>query len=189
MSDRWSPGIGDPTPMGWITVCLYFVAAVGCASAARREKKPENAIGPVPFWHTLAVFMVLLGINKQLDLQSLFTQVLRDIAKAHGWYKERRPLQAAFILTVFVIGVVALWAALRSSRAAPRSVRLAMLGSGLVFIYIIIRAASFHHVGNFTSRTILGVKLNWIFEVGGIMVVTGAAAWKHFEIRYSRQHS
>ena len=32
--------------------------------------------------------MLLLGINKQLDLQSLFTEVMRDMAHAQGWYNE-----------------------------------------------------------------------------------------------------
>ena len=26
---NWAPGIGDPTFGGWLTVALYFVAAIG----------------------------------------------------------------------------------------------------------------------------------------------------------------
>src|SRR5882672_1117833 len=32
----WSPGIGDPTVMGWLTVAAYFAASWLCVRAFRR---------------------------------------------------------------------------------------------------------------------------------------------------------
>src|SRR5580693_6074196 len=84
---RWKPGIGDPTVMGWVTVAAYFVAVIGCFLAAWREPLPDGTrrprSRPSKFWLALAALMVALGINKQLDLQSLATQIGRDAIR--GW--------------------------------------------------------------------------------------------------------
>ncbi len=34
---NWPPGIGDPTPIGWVTVVLYVVAAWLCFRVIRLE--------------------------------------------------------------------------------------------------------------------------------------------------------
>jgi len=46
------------------------------------------------------------GINKQLDLQSAFTEVMRVVARDQGWYEARRQYQYAFIGAVAVLAAV-----------------------------------------------------------------------------------
>ncbi|MDP1524150.1 MAG: hypothetical protein Q8M10_13440, partial [Methylotenera sp.] len=89
---RWHAGIGDTTLFGWITVLFYLIAVVQCGfKAISLKNHGEN----YHFWLYLAVFLFLLCINKQLDLQSWLTQTIKDSALAHGWYEHRRSLQAA----------------------------------------------------------------------------------------------
>ena len=45
------------------------------------------------FWMGLAALLVFLGFNKQLDLQTAFTFLAKDFAKATGWYENRRIVQ------------------------------------------------------------------------------------------------
>jgi hypothetical protein len=88
---RWEIGIGDPTPLGWITVAAYAAAAVLAwrnAGAARRTAVPHS------FWIALTALMLALGINKQLDLQTWLSQAGRDLAIAQGWW-EQLPLAGA----------------------------------------------------------------------------------------------
>ncbi len=123
---RWKPGIGDPTVMGWVTVAAYFVTAVGCYGAAWREPLPNGTrrtpSRPSVFWLILASLMVALGINKQLDLQSLVTQIGRDLISAWDLYGKRRALQVAFILAVAMACAGSLAALLWVARAlAPTS--------------------------------------------------------------------
>jgi hypothetical protein len=57
---RWEIGIGDPTPLGWITVAAYAAAAVLAwrnAGAARRTAVPHS------FWIALTALMLALGIK------------------------------------------------------------------------------------------------------------------------------
>ena len=176
---RWRPGIGDPTVLGWVTVAAYLLAAAGCGLAAWREPMPDGTLRPRArpsrFWLCLAVIMLALGINKQLDLQSLVTQIGRDVIAARGLYSERRELQAAFIAAVVLACVAALavflWAARRTlTRRWPAI-------AGMVFIlgFVVIRAASFHHVDAFLGARLGGLRWNWILELGGISVVAAGA--------------
>ena len=41
--------------------------------------------------------------------------------------------------------------------------------------FVVIRAASFHHVDAFLAARLGGIKWNWILELGGIAVVAAAA--------------
>ena len=67
--DRWRPGIGDPTVLGWATVAAYGVGMVFCVLAARRSRRNVGD-RVAPLWWFLAAMMLVLGINKQLDLQT-----------------------------------------------------------------------------------------------------------------------
>jgi hypothetical protein len=84
---RWRPQIGDPSLMGWLTVAAYGLVAVTAYLAARRARQaPGLAAGSRACWLLVAALMTLLCLNKQLDLQSLFTDIGRVIAWKFGWY-------------------------------------------------------------------------------------------------------
>jgi hypothetical protein len=179
VGERWRPGIGDPTVMGWVTVAAYLVAAVGCWLAAWREPMPDGTrrprSRPSRFWLALALLMLALGINKQLDLQSLATQIGRDVIKAWGLYSERRELQLGFILAVALVCVGALAAFLWAARRTLRSRWPAIAGMLFILGFVVIRAASFHNVDAFLAARLGGAKWNWILELGGIAIVSAAA--------------
>ena len=71
---RWRPGIGDPSFMGWLTVAAYAGAAFTAWIAARRTSRAPGTVGGSRgTWILVTILMVLLCLNKQLDLQSLAT--------------------------------------------------------------------------------------------------------------------
>src|SRR5687768_17295721 len=100
--DRWRLGIGDPTVMGWLTVVGYFVAAFLCWRAATKGSAARKVRW---FWTALAVLLLFLGFNKQLDLQTAFTFLARDFAKATGWYENRRIVQGIFVVMIALGGM------------------------------------------------------------------------------------
>jgi hypothetical protein len=174
---RWRPGIGDPTVMGWVTVLAYFSAAITCYRAAGREPQPDGTrrTRPAPFWLVLAGLMVALGINKQLDVQSLVTQVGRDVIEGLDLYGQRRTFQAGFILAVAVVCAAALVAFLWAARHLLHRRWPALLGMLFILGFVVIRAASFHHVDAFLAARLGGMKWNWILEIGGVAAVGLAA--------------
>jgi hypothetical protein len=126
---HWSPGIGDPSAMGWVTVALYLAAAWLCFRSARSsrilDRYGSHARWEPRLWALFVVVLLALGINKQLDLQSAFTEVMRVVA------------QGAFVA---------------------------------------VRAMPFHHVDALIGSRVLNLRVNWIFEIGGIAVVIAGAA-------------
>lgn len=165
---RWTPGIGDPSIVGWFTVVAYFLAALLCYRGSRGPE--ERSI-----WWSIAVLLIALGINKQLDLQSWFTQVGRDMARAEGWYDVRGFVQIGFIVVMVVGGVIGAAWLFRLARHHAICVRTALIGLSLLLTFIAVRAASFHHVDRLIGTTILGFRFNWIFELGGIAIIAASA--------------
>ena len=175
---RWHPGIGDPTLIGWLTVAAYFLAAVLCGLVARRtwQQRPDHWPTLVALWAGLTLAMLLLAINKQLDLQSLFTQIARDLAKEQGWYAERHRYQGKFILWLVIFGVGGFAILFLFLIDIWRQTWLALLGLAFLVIFIIARASSFHHVDHFLRLQWIGMQMNWLLELGGIACIGLAAA-------------
>jgi len=169
---RWQPGIGDPTVIGWLTVAAYFFAVVCCFIVWRLNVK--KGIHDL-FWPALTLLLVFLGINKQLDLQTLLTQIARDFLKSQGEYAHRRPLQVAFIAGVALVCLITITVCFYFIRKNLDVIWPALLGIILLLGFVVIRAASFHHVDAFLAARIGGMKWNWIFELGGIALITTGA--------------
>jgi hypothetical protein len=172
---NWTPGIGDPTIGGWITVVLYVLATASCWMTARRL---GNDSREMRIWWAITILFLALGINKQLDLQTALTEVGRVLADAQGWYVRRRPVQFAFIVAVAALCIAAMVTLLIWARESSRPTWLALIGVMLVLGFVLIRAASFHHFDLFISSSVLGVRWNWVLEMGGISIVFLASYWR-----------
>jgi hypothetical protein len=168
----WNPGIGDNHFMGWLTVAVYLVAAFRCAVTARHGSFPERTHAREQvFWWLCSLALVLLAANKQLDLQSLLTSVARCVAVEQGWYENRRILLRGFILAVAAAGAVGFIACGFFMRATFARTGLAILGLGLVCTFVAIRAASFHHVDILIDARVAGLRLNWLLELPGPLLM------------------
>ncbi len=169
----WSPGIGDPTIFGWSTVVLYVLAALLCWRARAVSRKSR------PIWTLLFCFMAVLGVNKQLDIQSLFTAVARHLAHAQGWYDVRQTLQREFILALSgLIVAFILWAGFKVKKFGWPE-KMALIGAASLGGFVAIRAASFHHVDIFLGTSIASVRWNVVMEAGGILIIALAAFCAH----------
>lgn len=176
---NWTPGIGDPTVGGWLTVALYLVTAVVCWRLAKRLRTAGSDMGiEALVWAAVALMFLALGINKQLDLQSALTEIGRVIAFSQGWYERRETVQFYFIIVVAIVCLAVAAALFVLVRRAPAPAWLAMLGTVFVLTFVAIRAASFHHVDRFLGSTVLELRWNWILEMGGILIVLAAARWR-----------
>lgn len=191
MKIEWKPGIGDPTVWGWFTVAAYIAAAVFAIKASKaaqisgREWKIESA-----FWLGVTIAMVALGINKQLDLQSLLTELARDWSKASGWYEGRRAVQE---IAISLMAASALAIAIHLSVSLRRTaieVRLAVLGLCFVLAFVVIRAASFHHIDALLNSRFIGINWNALLELPGVIVTAILAARYAMRIKYrARGHA
>ncbi|WP_208300031.1 hypothetical protein [Aquabacterium sp. A08] len=175
----WSPGIGDPTLGGWLAVASYLLAGLLCAAVwrgmgAHGHPQRREAMG----YAFLAASLLLLGLNKQLDLQTALTELGRVWAHQQGWYEDRQRVQLAFMAMMAILGltggaVVALYA--WRLPLPTRCVWLAWMGLG---VFVVLRAASFHHMDRFIGDRALGVAWNHWLELGCLWTLAGCTAWR-----------
>jgi hypothetical protein len=175
---NWTLGIGDPTFVGWLTVIMYFVTSFFCIASARRKdiKSPSKHSGSQRrLWWFIAIVLILLGINKQLDLQTLMTEVGKMLAKQQGWYEQRREAQAFFIALILSGGLVSIEFVRRAYQKVWKENWLTFVGLFFLICFVMIRAASFHHIDSFLGGRFLAIKMNWILEIGGIICIMASA--------------
>jgi hypothetical protein len=172
---QWRPMIGDPTVMGWLIVGSYYA----CSAVAFVAALTDKDVGKKSFffWCGVSFLMILLAVNKQYDIQSLFTEMGRQIARAQGWMDQREIVQFWFVM---VFGASAAVAFLLFS-IVMRGLfgRFTLAFSGLYFLlnFLVIRAVSIHSFDMIIQYDYLGVKMNWLFELTGIGAI-GAAGFK-----------
>ncbi len=126
--------------------------------------------------------LIFLGINELLDLQTLLTAVGRAHAKANGWYEARRTVQLVFIVALVIAAAVAGLTMLWFTRRSQAALLLAYAGLVFIGLFVILRAASFHHLDVILGS---GAKaLNWgsLQELLGVVIVAVSA------VLYARQH-
>lgn len=171
---RWRPRFGDDDLVGWVTVGAYLGASVLAVGARRRthpvrDLDPDGARRLARFWAVVAVAMVVLGINKQLDLQTWLIEHARRAAFDEGWYDQRRRVQAVFVVGIAAAGFAATAWGARQLRGVAHHVALALVGLGAIVSFVAVRAASLHQIDHLLS---LGpIRLNTVLELGGIGLV------------------
>ena len=166
----WRAGILAADAADWITVAAYAIAAVlalYAARAATARDVPRERL----FWQFTAAAMLALGINEVFDFQLLLTALGKEWAQSHGLYEQRRTFQLIFIICLAGAALVAGAATLALMRRAHRAVRLALLGLGFIAVFVLIRAASFHHVDSLLGMGPRSFNFGSIQEMAGIVLV------------------
>lgn len=171
--------INDPTGIAWFVVASYLAGAVAAFVAGRSATGRDAR-----FWYGAAILLVLLGLNKELDLQSLLTESARSLTHAMGWYEQRRLLQALFLVAL-ALGALAMMAALAKwLRRSPRPVKAAAAGIVILLAFVVMRAASFHHLDEWVTVNVGVLRSGWWLELAGIAVIAlSAAAFRRERLR------
>lgn len=160
--------------MGWLTVFSYFLTtliAFRLYFSSQQIFPPETCSKQKKFWLITGLIMFFLGINKQLDLQSLFTAIGRYYAHRDGWYDHRRIVQLAIIINIAISMIMATLIFMFHFRVILRTNWLAMTGLSFLLLFVLMRATSFHHIDILINTYILNIRMNWVFELTGIITI------------------
>lgn len=158
----------------WVTVLAYLASAVAAARAAFSACATQRQ-GERLFWQLTAGLMVLLGVNELLDLQTLLSTVGRDYARANGWYEHRRQVQYAFLLALGLVAIAFGLALLWLTRRMHTSVQVALAGLVFIGVFILLRAASFHHLDDLLGQGWRTFNYGSLQELLGIAIIGVAA--------------
>jgi hypothetical protein len=188
----WRPGVGDPDVVGWATTAAYFAVAGAFVWAARREHRQASLDRyRVRVCTVFAFLLVVLGLNKQLDCQTLIIQVGRHLALAHDWYAYRRLVEKAVAVGIALVGLFALarlrlslkrgWHGLpaRSGRQPAAQGRcvglgswrfrvLSLTGASLLLAFVVVRAWPMPGGGGRPGRDRIGFHWYDVLELGGV---------------------
>lgn len=162
--NAWVPRIGDPSAFGWAVATGYGLAAGLSALAWRGAMR----------W-SLVTALLLLMLNKQLDLQTGVTAVAKCMALAQGWYGIRRPFQIGFALVVLAGAAMLIRALARRARRGPGEVGPALLGLACLTLFVALRAAQVHHLDRWPGMGSLPVSAVRALEPLGIALIAGHA--------------
>lgn len=174
----WTPGIGDPSFMGWFTVAAYLGTswlAWRAAQAIRRHVPGPQQGRQSRVWTLVALLFLALAVNKQLDLQSLFTAIGRVVVVRQGWTEQKWRLQVTFIAVCLAAGLAVVVAGVRVARRRRREYGLLVTGVTFTVTFVLVRATSFHHMDRLIGTRIGGVGMNWVLELTGIGLTALAA--------------
>ena len=156
----------DPTPVAWVIVVFYFFCAAACFLAWNAAESRERR-----FWLAATVLLVLLGLNKELDLQAALTQNARAVVRLLGLYEQRRLMQGGFLLLLGTAGLIAAFFLARWLRGSSRAAKAAAVGVVLLLAFVVMRAASFHHIDHWVTIDVAGLRSGWWLELAGIGVI------------------
>jgi hypothetical protein len=175
---EWHFQWDNPDFCGWSVVAAYLIAAILCARAAlgREGNLRSQAAG---MWWLLAGGLFFLGVNKQLNLQTLLIVLGRRAAFAGGWYEQRRMVQMIFSLVLTIAGLTALWLLRARFRRFFAGNPWAFKGVMVLCFFVLLRAASISHVleaaGVPDDDAHDDKRWTWILEMGGSACLAVAA--------------
>lgn len=156
----------DPSGLAWFIVAAYFAGALAAFAASRSAFTNEAR-----FWLGVSLLLMLLGLNKELDLQSLLTESGRTMARSIGLYEQRRLLQGVFLLLLASAAVFAILRLTRMLHGSSAPAKTAAVGIAILLAFILLRAASFHHIDDWVTMDVHGLRSGWWLELAGITVI------------------
>lgn len=171
----WNPGWGDADILGVFLTFLYATAALMTSFAAVQVWLYGSQRSSRWLWTLAAAYLILLAINKQLDLQTFLTQTGRCIARAQGWYAQRRGMQQLATYAIFAAAAVA---GLTLIGTARRGNGLMIAGLGLLTTFVALRILSAHHMDALLRTPLFGLGLARVIELSSLLVINYAAATK-----------
>ena len=173
---NWFSGNGDPSLMGDVTVLAYLITAVFCTVAAWKCKNiPDNPSKHRWFWIAIALLFFFFAFNKHTNLQSGFTSFFRLLAYETEWYDVRQSVQIPFVVGVLLITAVLLIFTMWLLRSLWKTYLLTIIGVAYQLAFVIVRASSLHAMDGIINYSIAGIRMNWVLEFVGILLVLGTA--------------
>jgi hypothetical protein len=173
---NWWPHLGDPSWSGLGLTALYIVASLLFLRAilTRGGWLPRERL----LWVVCTLAVVVLAINKQLDLQQTIVWVGRCVAKQEGWFDQRLVFQRNFGMTVLALitaGILALgWA----SRAVLKPNWPLILGMALMTGFVMLQVTRFEQLSGDLAKAMVSLKLHRITEGTALCVLIWSALRK-----------
>ena len=169
----------DQSIVGYLITAGYLLSSLLLFCSLFYKPDRYDSMGSkhsTPLWLASATLALLLGINKQLDLQTYLTQWGRDLFRNWGIYTGRRTAQLyASVLMISLIVAAAVYAIVFVRRVGW-GLRVTILGLAICLAYVVLRLISIHHVDHWFRVDIGGWKMSWVVELTGVGITLVGAS-------------
>jgi hypothetical protein len=162
---RWKLCFGDPTFIGWLLTGIYLLIGM---FALRRSYKLAECSGE---WFAMGALMLFFSFNKQLDLQTLISDVGRWIATSLGLMEQRHLFKIFFMLAMVLCIVLTIWYLRKTVLVFFRQFKLTVVGLAGFIIFIILRASSFHLFSDGFNLFLTNVYFFSILELNSLLII------------------
>jgi len=171
----WQLQFDNPDFLGWLVVAAYLLAAVSCGWVALKTDKSVSAGRKI--WGLLAIVLLCLGVNKQLNLQTLMIVIGRHAALVEGWFEHRRLVQAIFCAAFALLGLCLLGFFAATGKRFIGQNRLAFAGVIVLLFFVMLRSSTINHASQLIGINLKDEHWAWILELcGSILIALSAAA-------------
>jgi len=170
-NEIWTPGIGDPSMVGWATVFVYALASLLAVGKFSLSISVSSPIRLRVFWILISVILIFLTVNKQLDLQSAMRIAGKCMAIEYGWYGQRTILQSQVMVGIAFVILVGITYIIKQLRGYRLGHCVLLFGLALLACFVLLRATSIHGIDAFLGQRFWGLKANWIVEIGALCIV------------------
>src|SRR5262245_31709630 len=147
-----------------VLASVYFVVAWITKKTSIGFDRKERVL-----WTVIPIALALLGINKLFE--GALTNVGRMIAFDQGWYVHRRVFQISLVASILAICSIGAIVLLLAARQANLSTRLALSVTIMLLALGLMRDVSLHQIDHLIGERVVGLKLNWLLDVGGLGLV------------------
>ncbi len=179
LTQIWKASAGDKNAAGWVITISYAIGFILCLAAGIVDYKRKNPGRSARFrgpWLVIAALLLLLGINKQLDLQTLFLLLGKSMALKEGWYNRRYYVQALFVMILVAICILLFIYAIRRMRGRWKKYGLPFFGAVFLVVFVLARAASMNHL---SMRLVYSYRIRYLIrsgvELAGILIISFSA--------------
>ena len=152
---RWLSLAGDDTFWSWVITIAYLITFIFSLRYTRKQSgnRPLHTL-----WMFITLFIAVMGINKQLDIQILIIMVGRFCANHLGLRAYRYHIYFLVFLFLILMMVVILIFLFRVSKTALKQSKTALSGVLVIMFFILLRAG-FIYVPHVHGVELLGILL------------------------------
>ncbi|MBI9097872.1 MAG: hypothetical protein JEY91_05320 [Spirochaetaceae bacterium] len=137
--NNWLSKSGDDTFWSWVITLMYVVTIVFSIYYIQKIKNDE----PKHFlWVCISIFLLVLGINKQLDIQILLSMVARFVTKHLGLSEYHYLIHNIVTLSLFVSMITVSIIVLIRIRTIIMQSLIPLSAVTILMVFILLRAAS-----------------------------------------------
>jgi hypothetical protein len=188
MANVWQDAFSSAYPqweavirhVGWhsMLVAAGYALAASLCGATGLSARSDGGSGSA--WLMAAGLLALIGANALVRVDLLAIFLLREVARAQGWYEQRRDSQLLALGALAVVGMLALgWLRTRLQAVWSRCAT-AVLGVCLLVGVAALRAISYHDIDRAFDVHLLGVSTGRLLEFAGLgLTAAGALRWSH----------